>query len=82
MSSSIHAHNKKGSILILGGGITQIGITLYAEKMYSINFTETNKKFCLSLHYNVDKGYLFVNDTEFVKFEAKDSEIVTNPIWL
>ena len=31
--------------------------------MYSINFTEHNKKFCLSLHYNEGSSYLFVNGT-------------------
>ena len=44
--------------------------------MYSINFTVTKKKFCLSLHYNGANSYLFVNDTEIYKFKAKDSEIV------
>ena len=44
--------------------------------MYSINFTVTKKKFCLSLHYNGTNSYLFVNDTEIYKFKAKDSEIV------
>ena len=29
--------------------------------MYSINSTEKNKKFCLSLHYNGGKSYLFKN---------------------
>ena len=29
---------------------------IYGEKMYSINFTENNKKFCLSLHYNGDNS--------------------------
>ena len=32
--------------------------------MYSINFTVTKKKFCLSLHYNGANSYLFVNGTE------------------
>ena len=49
--------------------------TLSAEKMYSINFIEKNKKFCLSLHYNKENSYLFVNGTEIYKFKAKDSEI-------
>ena len=49
--------------------------TLSAEKMYSINFTEKNKKFCLSLHYNKENSYLFVNGTQIYKFKAKDSEI-------
>ena len=43
--------------------------------MYSINFTKENTKFCLSLHYNGANSYLFVNDTEIIKFKAKDSEI-------
>ena len=38
--------------------------TLTAEKIYSINFTVTNKKFCLSLHYNGAYSYLFFNGTE------------------
>ena len=52
------------------------------EKMYSINFTEKNKKFCLSLHYNGANSYLFVNGKEIIKFKAKDSEIVTSPLCL
>ena len=50
--------------------------------MYSINFTEKNKKFCLSLHYNGANSYLFVNGTEIYKFKAKDSEIVASPLCL
>ena len=47
--------------------------TLTAEKKYSINFTENNKKNCLSLHYNGANNYLFVNGTEIIKFKGKDS---------
>ena len=43
--------------------------------MYSINFTEHNKKFCLNLHYNGASSYLFVNGKEIYKFRAKNSEI-------
>ena len=50
--------------------------------MYSINFNENNKKFCLSLHYNGANSYLFVNGTEIHKFKAKDSEIVASPLCL
>ena len=54
MSSSIHANNKTKNILVLGKDFVQgLGnTTIYAEKLYSINFTENNKKFFLSLHYN------------------------------
>ena len=50
--------------------------------MYSINFTVTRKKFCLSLHYNGANSYLFVNGTEIIKLKAKDSEIVVTPLCL
>ena len=56
--------------------------TLSAEKMYSINFTVTGKKFCLSLHYNGANSYLFVNGKEIIKFKAKDSQIVATPLCL
>ena len=50
--------------------------------MYSINFTVTKKKFCLSLHYNGGNSYSFVNGTEIIKFKAKDSNIVASPLCL
>ena len=50
--------------------------------MYSINFTEKNKKFCLRLHYNGANTYLFVNGTEIHKFKAKDYKIVATPLYL
>ena len=41
-------------ILVLEKGPTQgLEHTLTAEKMYSMNFTVTKKKFCLSLHYHI-----------------------------
>ena len=81
MSSSTKADNRKKDTLILGKGPTQgLEHTLSAEKMYLINFTEHNKKFCLSLHYNGASGYLFANGTEIHKFRAKDSDIVGTPL--
>ena len=50
--------------------------------MYSINFTKNNKKFVLSLHYDGDKSFLFVNVTEIHQFKAEDSEIVATPLCL
>ena len=83
MSTSLHIDNKKKDILVLGSGPTQgLESTLTAEKMYSINFTVTKKKFCLSLHYNGGNSYLFVNCTETIKFKAKDSEIVASLLCL
>ena len=83
MSSSVHVDNKKKDILILERGPMQgLEHTLTAEKMYSINFTVTKKKFWLSLHYNGANSYLSVNGTEIYKFKAKDSEIVATPLCL
>ena len=84
MSSSVHANNKTNNILVLGKDFTQEinGTTLYAEKLYSINFTENNKKYCSSLHYNGDNSCLFVNGKESHKSKAKDSEIVATPLCL
>ena len=83
VSSSIHIDNKKKDILLLGRGPRQgLESTLTAEKMYSISFTVTRKKFCLSLHYNGANNDLFVNGTEIYKFKAKDSEIVASPLCL
>ena len=65
MSSSAHIDNKKKDRLVLGKGPTQrLEHTLTAEKTYSISFTVTKKKFCLSLHYNGATSYLSFNGTD------------------
>ena len=75
---------KKNNILVLGTDFVQgiSGTTIYAEKWYPINFTENNKKFCLSLHCHGANIYLFVNGTEIHKFKAKNFEIVATPLYL
>ena len=80
-SNSVHATKKN---LILGHGLTQRvnNTTVYAEKTYSSNFSAENKIFCLSLHYNGDNSYLFVNGKEFTKFKPKKSEIKANQLTL
>ena len=73
----------KKYILVLGKGPTEgLEHTLTEEKMYSINFTVTKKKFCLSLHHNGANSCLFVIGTEIYKIKAKDSEIVATPLCL
>ena len=70
MSSPTKIDHRKKDILIHGKVPTQgLEQTLSAEKIYSINFTEKNKKFCLSLHYNNTNSYLFANDAEIIKFK-------------
>ena len=48
MSSSVHANNKTKNILVLGKDFIQglDNTIIYAEKLYSINFTKTNTKSC------------------------------------
>ena len=83
LSSSAHIDSKKKDILVLGKGPTQwLEHTLTAEKMHSVNFIVTKKKFCLSLHCNGANSHLFVNGTEIYKLKAKDSEIVASPLSL
>ena len=73
VSFSAHIDNKKKDILVLEKGPTQeLEHTLTAEKIYSINFTVTKMKFCLSLDYNGANSYLFVNGAEVYKFKTKD----------
>ena len=42
---------KKSNILVLGKDFTQglNNTTIHAKKLYSINFTENNKKFCYNI---------------------------------
>ena len=78
MSFSVHATNKANHIYVMGDGFTQ-GIndtTLYVEKKYFRNFTEPNAKFVLSLHYNGDESYLFVNGRQELKFKCKTDHLV------
>ena len=73
MSSSVHVDNKGKDILILGEGPTQ-GLddtTLTAEAKYPINFTQSGKRFVLSLHYNGSNSFLFVNTTKLYQLKAK-----------
>ena len=77
-NSLVHTGNKNNNIYVMGDGFVQ-GIndtTLYAEKTYATNFSAVNKKFVLSLHYNGDNSYLFVNGKQELKFKAKDDQIV------
>ena len=43
-----------------------------------INFSKTNTKLCLRLHYNADKNYMFVNEIEIFQFKA-DNKNVNSP---
>ena len=64
LSNSKHANNKTKNVLVIGRDFIQKldDTTIYAENMYSLNFTVDDKTFCLSLHCNGDNSYLLVNN--------------------
>ena len=53
IKKTILDNNNKKDILVLRKGPKKgLEHTLTAEKVYSINFTVTKNRFCLSFHYN------------------------------
>ena len=74
MSGSIHASTKTKNFLVLGKSLIQLieNIAIYAEKTYSLNSSAENKIFVLSLHYNGDNSFLFVNGQKVTQFKTKD----------
>ena len=84
LSSSIHATNRANHIYCFDEGLTQ-GINdtkIYAEKNYYITFTEHGEKFVLSLHYNGDDSYLFVNGRQELKFKAKNDQLIKEKLFI
>ena len=76
-SSSFHTDNHKNNFLVLGEGLT-FGINgrfVSPERKFSINFSKANTNIFLSLHYNVDNSYLFVNGKEIFKFTADNKNV-------
>ena len=71
-SNSSQSTNKTQNIYVLGKDFFQ-GINntiILAEKIYNTNFTQHSKKFVLSLHYNGDSSYLFVNGSPELKLKS------------
>ena len=78
MSFSKHANNKASNIYVMGKDYVQKinDTTIYTEKMYYRNFTDPGKKFVLSLHYNGNVSYLFVNGRQELKFKTKTDKLI------
>ena len=78
MLFNIHVTNKANNIYVLGNFLVQgiNGTMIYAERIYKTNFTQTEKRFVLSLHYNGHESYLFANGAQQLKFKANDAQIV------
>ena len=72
-----HIDNKGNYIFLLVEG-PRPGLddaTLRAEAIFLIKFTQLNKRFVLSLHYNRISSFLFVNATKIFQFKTKNSEV-------
>ena len=78
MSLSNHTNNRANNIYVMGELFIQ-GIsntTIYAEKKFYRDFADTGKKFILSLYYNGDDSYLFVNGRQELNFKCKTDQLV------
>ena len=84
MSFSKHANNKANNIYFMGKDYIQKinDTTIYAEKMYYRNFTDPGKNVLLSLYYNGNNSYLYVNGNQELKFKAKTDQLVKEKLCL
>ena len=71
MNFSVHTTNRVNNIYVMG-----IDLTQSIKKNFYRNFTDFGKKIMLSLHYNGDDSYLFVNGRQELKFKAKTDQLV------
>ena len=72
MSLSVSIDNKKG-ILILGKEPRQgiDGTTITAEAEYRINFTQSGKRFILSLYYNRSNSFCLLMLQKYINSKQK-----------
>ena len=84
MSFSNHANDKRNNIYVMGKDYVQRinDTTTYAEKMYYRDFTNSGKKFVLSLHYNGNNSYLYVNGNQELECKAKTDQLVKEKLCL
>ena len=73
MSSSVQANNKNKDILILGKGqIKRLdNAALTAEAEYFINFSRSQMKFSLSLHYNGSNSFYLLMVQKYIILKQK-----------
>ena len=76
-SSWSHSDNCKNNFVMLDEGPTCgfNGSFGSPEKKFNGNFTKRNTKFCVSLLYNADNSYFFVNGKEIFKFKADNKNV-------
>ena len=80
----MYIDSKKKNVLVLGETSTQ-GLndtTITAEATYSINFSRSQRKFWLGLHYSGSNSFSFVITTTIYQFKAKLSKMKPYPLYL
>ena len=88
MSSSVDVNNKNKDISILGKRQKKKekkvldNTSLTAEAEYLINFSRSEIKYCLSLHYNESNSFSFLNTIKIHQFKAKDSKDSKDTPWV
>ena len=84
MSFSKHANNKRNNIYVKGKDYVQKvnDTTIFAEKIYYRNFTDLGHKFVLSLHYNGNNSFLYVNGNQELKCKAKTDQLIKEKLCL
>ena len=84
MKNCSFATNKKHHIYIIGKSFTQglqYRATIYSEHDYvKVNGSQVNEKLILSVHYNGDNSYLFINGVKQFQFKAMSSLNLSNPL--
>ena len=77
-SSSCHIDNHKINFLVLDEGPTYVinGSFASPEETFNISFTKPKTNFCLSLHYNGNNSYLFVNGKETLSLKPTIKMII------
>ena len=84
LSNSSNEETKKNNVLVLGKVSIEVSntTTIQAKDELKTDSTIPNKKFILSVHYNGDDRYFFVNNIQQYKFKAVNSEIKANKLCL
>ena len=77
MSFSVHATNRANHIYVMGTEFVQglMVLQFMQKRNFYRNFTDPGKKFVLSLHYNGNHSYLFVNGRQ-EKNKCKKDQLV------
>ena len=75
---------KRKAILILGKEETKglDNITLTAEAEYSINFSRSQRKLCLRLHYNGSNSFCLLMPQKYISLKQKILKLKRYPLFL